>query len=389
MVPPRYGADLVGGAENHLAALGQHAAAGGWTVDVATTCAIENERWRNALPEGETTEQGLRVMRFAVSPRDIQRHTTLAHQLAVQGTLSAVDEAEFMATSVWSEGLQRFIDQEGPGYDAIVFAPYLLGTTFWGAQSWPERTAIMPCLHDEPHAYLPSVQRMLRSVRTLMFNSPGEERLIRRLLGAVPGSIVGMGFDPPDEPADVSAFARAHDLARYVVYAGRLEEGKRVHVAAQYVADFARRHDPDLRLVLIGRGSWQPPDDIAPYICQVGFVSDEDKRAALAGAVALVNPSELESLSLVLLEAWLEGTPAIVAAGSEVMTDHCTVSGGGFTFADQRTLDEALSRLLSDTALRDDMGERGRQYVHREYSWPPVMERMYAVLSAIPAPATS
>ncbi len=388
MVPPRHGSDLVGGAENHLAALAHHAAADGWSVDIATTCAMDNERWANALPEGETVEDGLRVHRFAVSPRDELRHRDLARHLAVHGALNALDEVELMATSVWSEGLQRFIDAEGPGYDAIVFAPYLLGTTYWGAQSWPERTAIMPCLHDEPYAYLPSVQRVLRSVRTLMFNAPGEERLIKRLLGPVRGSIVGMGFDAPAEPADPT-FAERHGLGRYVIYVGRLEEGKRVHVAAKRVADFARRHDDDLRLVLIGRGSWRPPDDVAPYVEMLGFLSDHEKRAALAGAVALVNPSELESLSIVLLESWLEGTPAIVAAGSEVMADHCAMSGGGFTFAAQDDFDSALARLLDDRALRHEMGEKGRRYVRDEYSWAPVMARMRDVLGPMALPVSS
>lgn len=388
MVPPRHGSDLVGGAENHLAALAHHAAADGWSVDIATTCAMDNERWANVLPEGETVEDGLRVHRFAVSPRDELRHRDLARHLSVHGSLTALDEVELMATSVWSEGLQEFIDQEGPGYDAIVFAPYLLGTTYWGAQSWPERTAIMPCLHDEPHAYLPSVQRVLRSVRTLMFNAPGEERLIKQLLGPVRGSIVGMGFDPPQVPADPT-FAERHGLGRYVIYVGRLEEGKRVHVAAERVARFARLHDQDLRLVLIGRGSWQPPDELAPYVHMLGFLPDHEKRAALAGAVALVNPSELESLSIVLLESWLEGTPAIVAAGSEVMADHCAHSGGGFTFGDQADFDSALTRLLADPALRQEMGEKGRQYVRDQYSWGPVMERMRSVLGPMARPGSS
>lgn len=379
MVPPRHGSDLVGGAENHLAALAHHARDDGWSVEVATTCAMDNERWANVLPEGETIEDGLRVHRFAVSPRDELRHRDLARHLAVHGSLNALDEVELMATSVWSEGLQQFIDQEGPGYDAIVFAPYLLGTTFWGAQSWPERTAIMPCLHDEPYAYLPSVQRVLRSVRTLMFNAPGEERLIRRLLGPVRGSIVGMGFDAPDEPAD-AGFAARHGLGRYVIYVGRLEEGKRVHVAAERVADFARRHDADLRLVLIGRGSWRPSEEVAPYVKLLGFLPEDEKRAALAGATALVNPSELESLSIVLLESWLEGTPAIVAAGSEVMADHCAISGGGFTFTGQADFDVALLRLLGEPGVRADMGRRGRYYVQTEYSWAPVMERMEETL---------
>ncbi len=385
MVPPRYGAEVVGGAENLMGALARRSAEAGIDVEVATTCASSNETWANDLPSGATTEGGVVVHRFRVTPRDVARHRLLTGRLALQGRLSPLDEADLLATSVWSGDLQRFIDHEGPGYDAVVFTPYLLGTTFWGAQSWPDRTAIIPCLHDEPWAYLPSIQSVLRSSAVLLFNARGEERLARRLLGDVRGTIVGMGFDPPVTPAPAD-FAVRHGLDRYVLYAGRLEQGKRVHVAAQYVADFARRHDPSLRLVTIGAGGWEPPADVAGFVRAIGFVPGEEKRAAMAGALALVNPSEMESLSIVILEAWLEGTPVIVAAGSEVMADHCADAGGGFTFADQPSFDEALASLLESETLRREMGARGHAYVRQRYAWPEVLDRFQAAISRVGAP---
>ncbi len=381
MVPPRYGSTLVGGAENLMGALAREAARRGMHVEVATTCAASNETWRNELPAGTSHEDGLAVHRFPVTPRDDVRHAQLLARLHAVGTLSALDEADLMATSVWSEELQRFIDSRGPGFDAIIFTPYLFGTTFWGAQAWPERSFIIPCLHDEPHAHLPSVQKVLTSVRGLMFNAPGEQRLAQRLLGQVGGSVVGMGFTPPEEPADAT-FASRHRLDRYVVYAGRLEQGKRVDVAARYVAEFAQHHDPHLRLVLIGRGSWHPDPATAPFVVNLGFLPDDEKRAALAGGVALINPSELESLSIVLLEAWLEGTPGLVASGSEVMADHCEQSGGGWPFSDQATFNTALSQLLDDPATAESAGQRGRDYVRSRYSWDEVMRRFDLALDA-------
>lgn len=382
MVPPRYGSELVGGAENLMGALARHASGAGMDVEVATTCASDNETWANRLTPGETVEDGIPVHRFAVSPRDAGRHAHLAGELVRRGALPPLDEADFLATSVWSEDLQRFIDREGPDYDAILFAPYLFGTTYWGAQAWPERTAVIPCLHDEPYAYLPSMQAVLKSAGVLLFNAPGEERLARRLLGDVRGAVVGMGFDPPAEPA-APGFAERHGLGRYVLYAGRLEQGKRVHVAAEYFADFARRHDPTLKLVMIGNGSWRPPEDAAGFVEVIGFVSPDDKRAAMAEAVALVNPSELESFSIVLLESWLEGTPALVAAGSEVMADHCKDAGGGLTFSDQRSFDEALERMLFSDEERRTMGQSGLAYVRDRYAWPQVINRLEAALSQL------
>jgi glycosyltransferase involved in cell wall biosynthesis len=108
---------------------------------------------------------------------------------------------------------------------------------------------------------------------------------------------------------------------------------------------------------------------------RVGFVSEEERRAAYAEALAVVNPSQLESLSLVLMEAWLEGTPCIVAAESEVMRAHCERSGGGFTFDSYEGFREAVDRLCADNALRASMGAAGREYVLEKYGWPKVRER--------------
>ena len=375
----RFGDQLVGGAENLARALGMHAAAAGMDVEFATTCAADNERWSNTLPAGESTEGGLTVRRFRVSPRAVRRHGELHARLMRDGTLGTLDEADFLGTSVWSADMQRFIDDEGGGYDAIMFTPYLFGTTIFGAQSWPERTIVIPCLHDEPDAHLPAIQAVLRRVSGLMFNARGEQRLAERLLGPVRGSVVGMGFDPPQgDPGPGLG-----DGSPYFVYAGRLEQGKRVHMAAQMFADYARRRDPALRLMLIGRGSWRPPDDLRPFVQHVGYLDEQAKRGALAGARALINPSVLESFSIVLLEAWLEGTPGVVAAGSEVMRDHCEDSGGGIAYANQVEFDAALDRVIGDPAGAREMGEAGRAYVVDQYSWPRVMERFEAAVDVV------
>ena len=83
----------------------------------------------------------------------------------------------------------------------------------------------------------------------------------------------------------------------------------------------------------------------------------------------------MESLSLVLMEAWLEGTPAVVARESEVMPTTCADSGGGLTFASYEEYRDAVDRLLDDPAEARAMGARGREYVLDVYGWPAVSAR--------------
>ena len=119
-----------------------------------------------------------------------------------------------------------------------MLAPYLFGTTIWGAQARPARSALLPCLHDEPYAHLRVVRDVVAAVRGCLFNAPGEERLARRLYPVRDGGVVGIGFDPPEGPAGPPPAAVA-GLGPYLVYAGRLEEGKRVHVAVEHAVRMA------------------------------------------------------------------------------------------------------------------------------------------------------
>jgi glycosyltransferase involved in cell wall biosynthesis len=369
-VVPRFGADTVGGAEVLVRALALRGGDEGWTMEVAATCATDHMNWADDLPPGESIEDGVRVHRFPVGTRDAARYETL-HARVLSGGAAYVDELEWLAHSVWSQQLHTFLGDTAGAFDLVVFSPYLFGTSIWGAQVAPDRSALLPCLHDEPYAYLRTVAGVVRSVRGCLFNTEAERRLAERLYGPVPGGVVGMGFDPPGAPP-AADFAGARDLepGGYLVYAGRLEEGKRVDVLVDHVTRYAAERRDAPRLVLIGRGPYRPPRS-ARQVVLAGFVGEEEKRAAFAGALALVNPSTLESLSLTLLEAWREGTPGLVSAGSEVMREHTSRSGGGLTFTTYEEFRDAVDTLTGDPERRRGMGEAGRAYVLEEYGWPP------------------
>jgi glycosyltransferase involved in cell wall biosynthesis len=287
-----------------------------------------------------------------------------------------------LGQSVWSEALERWLTTSD--HDLAILCPYLFGTTIWGAAADAARAAVLPCLHDEPYAHLATVRRVLSSARGCVFNAPAEERLARRLFDVRDGGVVGMGFDPrPGSPRP--GFAAEHGLGEYVLYAGRLEEGKRVDVAVDHAVRYARERRGAPRLVLIGSGDYRLPAAARGVVTRLGYLPEEDKRRAYAEAIALVNPSELESLSIVLMEAWLEGTPALVAAGSEVMRDHCEASGGGLPFGAYETYRDALDGLRDDPAAAAAMGARGREYVLDVYGWPAVARRFAEVAGRLAA----
>ena len=381
-VVPRYGAAIVGGAETLVRGLATRGVPNGWRSEIATTCAVDHTTWANELAPGESTEDGLRVHRFEVGPRNEALAAEL-HARVLGEAATYTEELVWLANGVWSPGLERFLAESGGDYDLVVFAPYLFGTTLWGAQVRPGCSVVLPCLHDEAYAYLTTVRNVVEASRGCIFNSEGEKRLARRLYRVRDGHVVGMGFDPPG--ALTSRFAEERRLGPYVLYAGRLEAGKRVDVAVDFAVRYAAERRDAPRLVLIGSGHYRPPPETEHVALHVGYVSDDERRAAYADALAVIQPSRHESLSLVLMEAWLEGTPALASAESDVLRDHCEVSGGGLLFDSYESFRRGMDRLVADDRFRDDMGRAGREYVLGRYGWDAVSARLAAALEQLAA----
>ena len=114
----------------------------------------------------------------------------------------------------------------------------------------------------------------------------------------------------------------------------------------------------------------------------LGYLSEEEKRSALAGARAVVCPSPFESLSIVLLEGFALGTPALASARSPVLKDHCVRSQGGLYYSGAQEFSEALDLIVREPRLRLALGENGRRYVRENYRWDAVLARYRRLIEA-------
>lgn len=381
-VVPRYGAGVVGGAETLCRLMAEDLVAHGTRVEVLTTCAVDHFTWLNRLPEGQSVENGVPVHRFPVSRRrNAARWLELHTRIDLRQPTGRLEELEWMGHSVWSPELQRAAT--GREYDWLVCMPYLFGTTFWATLARPGRTALVPCVHDEPHAWTPVVREMLTTARGCMLNSLGEGELLRRLAPAAEARLVSVGYRdaPPPPPEEVAAFcARRGIRPGYVLYAGRREVAKGLPLLFEAYGRFASGRAGAPALALMGTGDLAPPPEISDRVIDLGFVPDAERDAAYAAASVLVNPSRMESLGMVVLEAWLAGTPAIVNAGSPVLQEHCRTSGGGLWFSGVDELVEALELVAGRPDALAAMAEAGARYTRTTFSWPAVRRRFLTAL---------
>ncbi len=384
-VVQRYGEGITGGSESLARAVAERLA-GEYEITVFTSCAKDYVTWRNELPAGRERLGGVEVARFpAEAERDLDAFNAFAEPLYAREP-TREEELEFLVRQgPHVPSLVGALAEQKPRFAAIVFFTYLYYPTHAGLRAAPEHAALVPTTHDEPPLRFSIYREVFGLPRAFGFLTPAEEALVRSrfTLGERPAFLVGMGVEVPPS-ADVAAFRARHGIdGPYVLYAGRIDAGKGCDELLAHHGRYWRGRVGAAELVLIGRLAMDlPPQE---GVRCLGFLAEDEKAAAMAGARAVVCPSPYESLSIVLLEGMALGTPGLVNARSPVLEEHCRRSNAGLFYADGDEFGEALDLLVRNARLRDGLGRNGRRYVETEYRWEVVLDRWRALIAAAAA----
>jgi glycosyltransferase involved in cell wall biosynthesis len=396
IVVPRYGASIVGGAEALARRIGGSLARS-HTVTVLTTTAVDYRTWHDELPAGADQDGPIRVLRFPVAGERgdywTQLHFLLhaqieepfaslpeAHKRRFQRYLAtwplALQEEYVRHQGPSAPGLYEWLRRHGGGQDRILFFIYLYAPTYFGMRC-VGRTPIdfYPAFHDEPPAYLPLVGDCFRRADRILFSTMAEQLVAgrRHAFARDNGVVLGYGASEP-EPASIAS----EDDTPFLLYAGRIDPAKGIGELVEYFLRWRSEHPgTPLQLRLIGDCLMELPRH--PDIQHLGYQSEAAKAALMRQALALVHPSPFESLGLVLLEAFLCGTPALVWAGNEILVEHCRVANGGLWYDDYPEFAAAVSWLVDHPADAKLLGAQGRAYAQREYSPERFEERLAAL----------
>ena len=168
---------------------------------------------------------------------------------------------------------------------------------------------------------------------------------------------------------------------RYILFLGRFSPEKGCHL----LVEAYERLETDIKLVMAGASSYC--DDysrqLRTHACDrikiLDWVSGEALDELLTNAMLFVLPSDLEGLSLALLDAMGAGLCVLT---SDVPENREAIEDAGFTFrrGDVSDLADRLRFLISNSAVREAAGEAAKRRIREQYQWSNIaveVERLY------------
>ena len=383
-VTPRYGTQVMGGAETGARMLAEHLRAHtDWESEVHTTCALDPHTWADELEPGTTTVNGVPVHRHPST------HGRLPDFYGLDGLLRL---APRMATRAQGK---RWVDYNGPvsselvdavgasDADVIAFYPYLYHPTVAAIGRVRAPAVLHPAAHDEPALYLPVFRGTFGDADAFCYHTAAERLLVERMYPVAerPQIVLGLGVGEPQGAGRHGGELTGLGDRPYIVSVGRVDEHKGSKMLASYFATYKERHPGPLALALVGPISVELPPH--PDIVVTGPVAEADKWDIVHDSLVAVSPSALESFSLVVLEAWVDRVPVVVNGACGPTREHSERSGGGLWFRSYPEFEAVLERLTGDTELRRVLGERGRAYVDRLFQWPVLIARYAEFLTSV------
>lgn len=168
---------------------------------------------------------------------------------------------------------------------------------------------------------------------------------------------------------------------KYILFLGRFSPEKGCHVLLEAYEQL----ETDVKLVLAGASSYcdeysrKLRAHAGERIKLLDWVSGEALDELLTNAMIFVLPSDLEGLSLALLDAMGAG---LCVVASDVPENREAIDGAGFTFrrGDTQDLAERLRFLIANPAVREAAGKAAKLRVREQYQWQQVareIERVY------------
>lgn len=300
------------------------------------------------------------------------------------------DDLFLQARGPHSTALAEWLEDHAANYDVILaqgvpFSTSALGVDIARREGVP--IAVLPHFHMEDRYYhWQGFYRAFQQADVVIGAPSSVKRMFFDRIGAHCTILPGGGLDISEFTEEAigagrTAFQRIHSHHRpFVLVLGRKSGAKNYRTA---IAAVTQLHSTDhqVDLVMIG-----PDEDELPIrepgVYYYGAQPRDVVIGALADALCLVNMSESESFGIVLLEAWLAGTPVIAQRKCLAFAELIEDAENGFLANDCKEASCAISQYLAQPELAAAHAKQGARLAQR-YSWHLIAKDLKSVFSAI------
>lgn len=407
IVVQRYGLTVNGGAEFHARILAEQLAKN-YNIEILTTTALDYRGWANHFEPGLDEVNGIVVRRFSTLPQNGKKARN-ARRIVCQDKryfrvlkflkLYKTVEAAFNISKVTDQNVQDWITGQGPcvpdliryiseaenDYDAFIFFTYLYYPTVLGMPLVANKTIFIPTAHDEPILFTKPYENLFKLPKFIMYNTVSEKNLVEKTFQNCTknSDVAGVGIVP--FCGECEALTDELLPKKYFVYVGRIDSAKGCGTMIESFLEFKKKHKlfSEFKLVLVGKDNMKKTYHNSSII-YTGFVSEAQKYTYISNALAMIMPSQYESLSLVTLEAMAAGIPVIVNGDCEVLNNHISNSKTGACFNCDGSLAKNLEKDInaSENFLAEE-STAAKKYVAENFEWDSILKKFDAAIDFV------
>jgi glycosyltransferase involved in cell wall biosynthesis len=177
---------------------------------------------------------------------------------------------------------------------------------------------------------------------------------------------------------------------QYVLFLGRFSPEKNCDM----LIEAFEQTNTSMKLVLAG-GSSHTDEYVAKLrshendkIRLLNWISGDVLAEVLTNAALFVLPSDMEGLSLALLDAMGAG---ICVLASDTPENREVIGDAGFTFrrGDAKHLQQMIKALVADPDVRAAVGKRAQRSIQQEYLWDDVTQQLEQIYRELTAPESA
>ena len=383
IINQRYGLEVNGGSELYSRQIAEKLIAK-YDVEVLTSCAVEYVKWSNYYKEGVEQINGVTVRRFkTLHEREPKVFSALDSMMLSNPHIEEeISEQWIEHMGPYCPELVEYVDKHQDEYEAIIVVTYLYYTAVKSIVRIKNKAIFIPTAHQEPFIHFDMYKKVFGAADAYVFLTDEEKDLVHSIFHNedVPYEVMGVGVEVP-EVVDSDRFKKKYNLDNYLIYVGRIDEGKDCPRLFKYFLEYKRRVKNDLKLVLMGKAVCDIPK--SPDIISLGFVSEEDKFDGIKGAKALILPSKFESLSISVLEAMTLSVPVIVNGICDVLKGHCVKSNGGLYYKNYFEFEGCINYMMEHPEEYAIMCKNARKYVEDYFQWDDIMKKFDSIIERV------